>query len=296
MSSKALIIMVLAIVLSVALLSLVYMLSTSGKQVVLRVSTTTSLYATGLLDRLADEFSKEHPNIVVQFIAVGSGEALRKAELGDADLVLVHAPSLERKYLEKGVIYGGRIFAYNYFVIVGPKNDPANIAGLDPIEAMKKIYEAGEKGYAKFVSRGDNSGTHVRELMLWRKAGLNPKGKPWYIETGSGMSQTLMVAHEYAAYTLSDIGTYLKFSSKLTELKVLVDKGDILVNIYSAYLVRESKNEKYAKKFIDFIVSDKGQEIISSYGGEEFGRPLFYPVKIASIEELKRMWNELAEE
>ncbi|OYT52573.1 MAG: hypothetical protein B6U76_09630 [Desulfurococcales archaeon ex4484_217_2] len=201
MSSKALIIMVLAIVLSVALLSLVYMFFTSGKQVVLRVSTTTSLYATGLLDR-----------------------------------------------------------------------------------------------YAKFVSRGDNSGTHVRELMLWRKAGLNPKGKPWYIETGSGMSQTLMVAHEYAAYTLSDIGTYLKFSSKLTELKVLVDKGDILVNIYSAYLVRESKNEKYAKKFIDFIVSDKGQEIISSYGGEEFGRPLFYPVKTASIEELKRMWNELAEE
>ncbi len=294
MSSIALMIIAFAAVLLVALLSLAFMFFTSEKQVVLRVSTTTSLYATGLLDRLAEEFSKEHPNIVVQFIAVGSGEALRKAELGDVDLVLVHAPSLEREYLEKGVIYGGRIFAYNYFVIVGPKSDPANIAKLDPVEAMKKIYEAGEKGYAKFVSRGDNSGTHIRELMLWRKAGLNPKGKPWYIEIGSDMSQTLMVANEHSAYTLSDIGTYLKFSSRLTELKVLVNKGDILVNIYSAYLVRKSRNEKFAKMFINFIVSNKGQEIISSYGKEEFGRPLFYPAKSANVEELKQMWNELA--
>ena len=296
MNSKTLIAMISAIVLSLALFSLIYMFFTSEKQVVLRVSTTTSLYATGLLDRLAEEFSKEHPNIVVQFIAVGSGEALRKAELGDADLVLVHAPSLEKKYLEKGVIYDGKIFAYNYFVIEGPKDDPADIAGLDPVEAMKKIYEAGEKGYAKFVSRGDNSGTHVRELMLWKKAGLNPKGKPWYIETGSGMSQTLMVANEYIAYTISDIGIYLKFSSKLDELRVLVSKGDILVNIYSAYLVQGSKNEKYAKMFINFVVSNEGQEIIGDYGREEFGRPLFYPAKTANIEELKRLWNELAEE
>ncbi len=135
-----------------------------SRKTVLRVSTTTSLYATGLLDKLAEEFSKDHPNIVVQFIAVGSGEALKKAALGDADLVLVHAPPLEKEYLEKEVIYDGKIFAYNYFVIVGPKNDPAGIKGLDPISAIRKIYEAGEKGLARFVSRGDYSGTHVREL------------------------------------------------------------------------------------------------------------------------------------
>jgi len=266
-----------------------------GNEIKLRISTTTSLYATGLLDKLAEEFSKKHPNIIVQFIAVGSGAALRKAELEDADLVLVHAPSLEKKYLEKEVIYGGRIFAYNYFVIVGPKDDPARIKGLDPVSAMKKIYEAGEKGLAKFISRGDNSGTHVRELMLWSIAGLNSKGKPWYIETGSGMSETLMVANEYSAYTISDIGTYLKFSNKLSELTVLVDEGDILINIYSAYLVKNSSNEKYAEMFMNFLISKEGQEIIGNYGVNDFGRPLFYSVESADINKLLSLWNKFSE-
>ncbi len=296
MSSKWIIILILALITAIILFNIAYITYMKGNEIKLRISTTTSLYATGLLDKLAEEFSKKHPNIIVQFIAVGSGAALRKAELGDADLVLVHAPSLERKYLEKEVIYGGRIFAYNYFVIVGPKDDSARIKSLDPISAMKKIYEAGERGLTKFISRGDNSGTHVRELMLWSIAGLNPKGKPWYVETGSGMSETLMVANEYSAYTISDIGTYLKFSSKLSELTVLVDEGDILVNIYSAYLVKNSPNEKYAEMFMNFLISKEGQEIIGNYGVNDFGRSLFYSVESADINKLLSLWNKLSEE
>ncbi len=295
MSSKWIIILILTLITGIILFNIAYITYMKGNEIKLRISTTTSLYATGLLDKLAEEFSKKHPNIIVQFIAVGSGAALRKAELGDADLVLVHAPSLEKKYLEKEVIYGGRIFAYNYFVIVGPKDDPARIKGLDPVSAMKKIYEAGEKGLAKFISRGDNSGTHVRELMLWSIAGLNSKGKPWYIETGSGMSETLMVANEYSAYTISDIGTYLKFSNKLSELTVLVDEGDILINIYSAYLVKNSSNEKYAEMFMDFLISKEGQEIIGNYGVNDFGRPLFYSVESADINKLLSLWNKFSE-
>lgn len=262
--------------------------------VILRVSTTTSLYATGLLDVLADDFKKDHSNVVIQFIAVGSGEALRKASLGDADIVLVHAPSLEKQYLNKNVIGEQKIFAYNYFVILGPKNDPARIKGLDPIKAMHKIYESCENGKAKFVSRSDNSGTNIRELMLWNKSNLNPKGKPWYIETGSGMSETLMVANEYEAYTISDIGTYLKFKDKLKELEILVYKGDILANIYSAYLVNLSSNKDIAQEFLKYLTSSRAQKIIGSYGLKEFGQPLFYPATSLNTSKLQEMWKKLA--
>lgn len=265
-----------------------------GNTVVLRVSTTTSLYATGLLDMLADMFKKKHPNVIIQFIAVGSGEALKKAAMGDADAVLVHAPPLERKYVSERTIGKGTIFAYNYFVIVGPKEDPAGVKGLSPSEAMVKIFSAGEKGVAKFISRGDRSGTHVRELMLWDMVGLNPKGKAWYIETGSGMSETLMVANEYRAYTLSDIGTFLRFKDKLNELTVLVDKGDILINIYSGYVVLSSENIGLAEEFIEFLVSSEAQEAIGNYGLEEYGQPLFYPILEANSTTLKNIWNILS--
>ena len=262
------------------------------------MSTTTSLYATGLLDALAEEFEAENPGIDVQFIAVGSGEALRKAAAGDADLVLVHAPSLEKKYLEMGVLEPGEIFAYNYFLIVGPEDDPAGIRGADPVEAVKRVYEAGEKGAAVFVSRGDNSGTHVRELMLWRLAGLDPRGKPWYVEAGAGMSQTLMIANEKRAYTLSDIGTYLKFSSKFGELKPLVERGGILLNVYSAYPVNPEKvpgaGEDMARRFIEFLLSDEGQELIGRFGVEEFGAPLFNPAHGDPTGELRAAWEKLA--
>jgi len=269
------------------------------ERITLRISTTTSLYATGLLDKLADEFRKKGTNIIVQFIPVGSGAALRLAAQGDVDMVFVHAPNLEKQYIESGVLVNGSIFAYNYFVIVGPPDDPAGIGGTSPAEAMIKIYNAGEEGKAKFVSRGDNSGTHQRELLLWKLVGLNASGKPWYIETGTGMSDTLLVANEQNAYTLSDIGTYLKLKGqgRLPYLEILVDQGDILINIYSVYIVNPQKfphvKYKLAKAFLEFVISDEGQDIIASFGVEEFGQSLFYPAR-GKVEELQDMWNWLA--
>jgi len=267
---------------------------------VLRVSTTTSLYATGLLERLADEFKKNHPNVIVQFIPVGSGEALRKASMGDADLVLVHAPNLEQEYINEGLLIEGGIFAYNYFVIVGPPSDPANIKGLNnATEAFRKIFEAGEAGEALFVSRGDNSGTHNRELFIWRKTSLNPGGG-WYIESGSGMAQTLQIANEKGAYTLSDIGTYLKLrkTGVVNNLEILVSGDPDLINIYSVYIVnpKKIKGIKYdlAKEFREFILDGEGQRIIGEYGLEEYGANLFYPVDPSKLDELKAIWRYFA--
>ncbi|MHA1616190.1 MAG: substrate-binding domain-containing protein [Candidatus Njordarchaeales archaeon] len=267
----------------------------------LLVSTTTSLYATGLLDELGSAFMKKHPYVSIQFIAVGSGAALRLAAQGDVDMVLVHAPNLEIEYIQNGIIINKTIFAYNYFIVVGPIDDPANISGLsDPIEAIKRIYNACESGLTLFVSRGDLSGTHQRELLLWKLAGLDPRGKPWYIETGSGMAETLLVANEKNAYTLSDIGTFLKFSKdgKLPYLASLVAGGRILINIYSAYIVDPNKypHVKYdiAKEFLLFLISDEGQNIIKNYGVKDYGQPLFYPAK-GKLEELEEYWLWLAD-
>ncbi len=278
---------------------IVYWYNTSTQKIFLRVTTTTSLYATGLLDKLAEEFHKQHPNVIIQFIAVGSGEALRKASMGDADMVFVHAPSLEKQYIDKGVLIDWGIMAYNTFIIVGPSTDPAGIKGLrDPVEAFKKIYYAGEEGKALFVSRGDNSGTNVRELALWRLAGLDPHGKPWYIESGTGMTQTLMIANEKNAYTLSDIGTYtkLKLDGDLPYLEVMVDNGTYLLNIYSVYIVNPDKysnvNYEYAKMFRDFVLSSEGQKIIASYGVDKYGRPLFYPAQ-GKEDWLHKQWEKL---
>ncbi|MEM2909976.1 MAG: substrate-binding domain-containing protein [Nitrososphaerota archaeon] len=264
----------------------------------LRITTTTSLYATGILDKLAEEFKQRHPNVSIQFIAVGSGEALRRAAQGDAEIVLSHAPNLEKQYLDDGTLKPGKIFAYNYFIIVGPGDDPAGIAGMDPVNAMAAIYAAGENGKAVFVSRADNSGTYARELVLWSLAGVNPLGKSWYLELGADMAQTLMVANEKEAYTLSDISTYLKFSSRLGELKSLVDKGDMLINVYSVYVVNPAKiigvNEGLAETFVEFILSEEGQKIIDSYGITEFGKPLFKAAKGDLTGELKNAWENLA--
>ncbi len=286
------VVVILAVIISVSLTlsSPKDMLSKSN--LVLRATTTTSLYATGLLDALAEKFQQNNLGVSVQFIAVGSGEALRRAALGDADMVLVHAPSLEKKYLDSRYLLDGDIFAYNYFTIVGPRNDPAGIMGKDPIEAFKAIFKAGEKGIAIFVSRGDNSGTHVRELILWNLAGLNPKGRSWYLETGSGMASTLRVADERLAYTLTDIGTWLKLKNKILELMILVKEDKLLINIYSVYLVNPHKvrdvNEELAKRFINFIKSQDGKDVIASF------EPMFIPVSNKDIKWLRETWSWLA--
>jgi len=291
--------LVIAVVLIAIIAVGVYWYYALNQKIVLKATTTTSLYATGLLDKLAEEFHKRHPNVIIQFIAVGSGEALRRAAMGDADMVFVHAPSLEKQYIDQGVLVDWGIMAYNTFIIVGPQNDPAGIKRLnDPIEAFRKIYETGESGRALFISRGDNSGTHVRELAIWKLAGLDPHGRSWYIESGTGMSQTLMIANEKNAYTLSDIGTYTKLKKEgdIPYLEIMVDKGTYLLNVYSVYIVNPNKypnvNYKYAKMFRDFVLSREGQEIIASYGVKRYGEPLFHP-SMGREEWLREQWQRL---
>ena len=295
--------MISIILVTITTITTIIYVSVFGRETlrVLKVSTTTSLYVTGLLEKLSEEFRKEYPGVVIQFIAVGTGRALEIASRGDVDMVFVHAPSLEHKYIKRGILVDGRIIAYNYFVIVGPKDDPAGIKGLNsPVKALKRIYNAGVSGMTLFISRGDNSGTHIRELALWRRAGLNPIGQKWYIESGTGMSKTLMIANERKAYTLSDIGTYLKLKGEgiLGRLEVLVDKGEDLINIYSAYIVNPDKyrvDYKLAKLFLEFVSSKKGQKIIDEYGIRLFGRPLFYPA-YGREDELKELWRVLSED
>ncbi len=269
----------------------------SHRVVRVKITTTTSLYATGLLEYLAQNFKKEYSNVELDFIPVGSGEALRRAADGEACMVFVHAPSLEKEYIVKGVLEKGHIFAYNYFIIAGPPNDPADVKNSrSVVEAFKKIYSAGEKGFAKFVSRGDNSGTHVKELSIWEKTGLKPQGRTWYLETGSGMAQTLIVADEEKAYVLSDIGTYLKFKKegKIPNLEILYTNDTELLNIYSVYLVSSCSGVErdVAEKFLEFVIT-KGQDLIGEYGLNEYGQRLFNPA-INDIEWLKEMWNVLS--
>ncbi|MCY0868130.1 MAG: substrate-binding domain-containing protein [Desulfurococcus sp.] len=276
-----------------------YKLTAGSEPLHIRATTTTSLYQTGLLDALAGEFRKINPNVVIDFIPVGTGEALKRAAGGDACLVLVHAPSLERTYMSDGVIEYQKIFAYNYFIIVGPSSDPAGVGSAkSAIEAFQKIYAAGEAGKALFISRGDNSGTHVKELELWRKAGLNPEGKQWYIEAGQGMGQTLVMSDERGAYTLSDIGTYLKYKKegRIPSIKELFSGDENLINIYSAYLVSScgGRERDMAKAFIDFIAGSKGQELIRSFGVQEYGGSLFYPAS-DKLAELAATWQKIAE-
>ncbi|MEB3862259.1 MAG: substrate-binding domain-containing protein [Desulfurococcales archaeon] len=283
----------LALIVIVAVLAASYILKPG--EVELRVSTTTSLYNTGLLDYIANEFSKENPRVFVEFIAVGTGEALKRAERGDACLALVHAPSLEREYIEKGVLGEGRIIAYNYFIIAGPPSDPAKVRDASSAaEAFRRIAEAGARGEAVFVSRGDNSGTHVKEMSLWKLAGVTPRGE-WYKESGQGMAQTLVIASELGAYTLSDIGTYLKLKAegRLPGIVELYHNSSELLNIYSAYLVSSCTGEEAdaAKEFMDFLW--ERQDLIASYGVEEYGQPLFYPAK-DRLDWLEEEWSRLA--
>jgi len=267
-------------------------------EVALRVATTTSLYATGLLDYLSEKFREKYPNILVHFIPVGSGEALRRAAMGDADVVFVHDPPLEVRYVNDGTLINGSVVAYNYFVVVGPPSDPAKVKGLDPIECFRRVYKAGEGGFVKFISRGDGSGTHARELMIWRLAGLDPRGRGWYVESGAGMSETLLIANELGAYTLSDIGTFLKLRvDGAVGLEPLVSGGDVLTNIYSVYIVNPGKvsgvNYVAARIFKEFVTSDEGQELIGMYGVDRYGQPLFLPAE-GRYEELSKLWVELS--
>jgi tungstate transport system substrate-binding protein len=240
------------------------------------LSTTTSTQDSGLLDVLIPLFEKQ-TGYTVKTVSVGTGQALALAAKGDADVALVHAPSLEKKYVAEGKLLNRRLVMYNDFIIIGPKDDPAKVRSTkSAVEALKAI----ERAKANFVSRGDNSGTHVLEKSLWKSAGIEPKGA-WYIEAGQGMGATLGIANERNAYAISDRGTYLAYGKRVS-LPILVEGDRALLNIYSVMEVNPANgpriNSAGGKAFADFMVSPQTQKVIGSFGVEKFGQALFAPV------------------
>jgi len=240
------------------------------------LATTTSTQDSGLLDALVPVFEK-NTGATVKTIAVGTGQALALGGRGEADVVLCHAPELEKKYVAEGTVIDRRLVMHNDFVVVGPPADPAKVHGVSAAaEALRRI--AGSK--ATFVSRGDNSGTNILEKKLWKLAGIEPKGAPWYFEAGQGMGATLRIASEKRGYTLSDRGTYLALKGGL-ELDVLSQGDPSLRNVYHVMRVDPERFPKVngagAKAFADFLVSAEAQDIIRSFGRNKFGEPLFTP-------------------
>jgi tungstate transport system substrate-binding protein len=248
------------------------------------LSTTTSTQDSGLLDVLVPLFERQ-TGYTVKTIAVGTGQALALAARGEADVVLAHAPALEKKYVDEGKMLDRRLVMYNDFVIIGPADDPAKIKGTKKAgDAMKAIAGSG----SRFVSRGDNSGTHVLEKSLWKLAGVEPQGG-WYIEAGQGMGATLGIADDRKAYTLTDRGTYLAFQKRV-RLPILVEGDRPLLNVYSVMKVNPSNGPKVnaagGAAFADFMVSPDTQKIIKTYGADKYGQALFVPVAGTKEEDL----------
>ncbi|TMA64776.1 MAG: tungsten ABC transporter substrate-binding protein [Deltaproteobacteria bacterium] len=240
------------------------------------LSTTTSTQDSGLLDVLIPLFEKQS-GYVIKTVSVGTGQALALAAKGDADVALVHAPSLEKQYVTERKLLNRRLVMYNDFVLIGPKEDPAKIKSVKTAIAAVRLIE---QSRSRFVSRGDNSGTHNLEKLLWKQAGIEPKGS-WYIEAGQGMGATLGIANERNAYTLTDRGTYLALAKRV-ELPILVEGDKALLNIYSVMEVNPANgpriNAAGGKAFADFLVSPHTQAVIGNFGKEKFAQPLFVPV------------------
>ena len=246
----------------------------------LRVATTTSLYDTGLWGYLEPMFEEEY-GVEADIMYAGTGKALEYGRRGDVDIITVHAQAREEQFIAEGYGIERVPFAYNYFLIVGPGADPAGIKGMSPEEAFKKLMESGG---GSFVSRGDDSGTHSKEKTIWAAAGyeyeaVRDAGR-WYIEAGAGMGPTLMMASEKQAYTLTDMGTFLAYQRKL-ELAPVVDKGDLLLNVYSAIAINPESapktNIEMANNLVSFLTSPGIQELIGNYGVAEYGLQLFTP-------------------
>jgi tungstate transport system substrate-binding protein len=240
------------------------------------LSTTTSTQDSGLLDLLVPMFEKK-TGLTVKTISVGTGQALALAARGEADVTLAHAPTVEKKYVEEGKMSNRRLVMYNDFVIVGPPDDPAKIKGAPKaVDAFRRIAES----QARFVSRGDKSGTHVLEQGLWKQAGIEPKGA-WYLESGQGMGQTLGIANDRRAYTLTDRGTYLAFQKRV-DLPILVEKDRPLLNIYSVMEVNPANgprvNAAGGRAFAEFMLTPETQAVIRTFGVDKYGQPLFVPI------------------
>jgi len=250
--------------------------SLQAQQKTIILATTTSTQDSGLLDVLIPAFEKQ-TGYFVKTIAVGSGQSIAMGQKGEADVLLVHSPAAEKKIVAEGYAINRRIVMHNDFIIIGPPEDSAKIKGIKlALEAFKQIASA----QALFLSRGDKSGTHVKEMDIWKAAGMKPEGGKWYQQTGLGMGQTLNVTAEKKGYTLTDRGTYLSLKKTLG-LDILVEGDAILLNIYHVMEVNPAKwpkvNVAGGKAFADFMVAKETQEIIRTFGVDKYGSPLFFP-------------------
>ena len=243
----------------------------------LRCASTTSTQNSGLFDYLLPLFEKK-TGIKVDVVAVGTGAAIEIGKRGDADVVMVHAKDQELKAVEEGWFVDRHDFMYNDFVIIGPANDPLKIKGIKSAsEAFKKM--AAEGG--PFVSRGDKSGTHSKELKVWKQAGVDPQGQKWYLEVGQGMAKTQRIANEKRGYTLTDRGTWLATKDKdKLDMAIVVEGDPILYNQYGVMAVNPEKHKqvkfKEAKQFIDWLISPEGQKAIGDFKDKN-GNQLFIP-------------------
>ncbi len=259
-----------------ALLALAMPVGAGAPMTTVILSTTTSTQDSGLLDVLVPLFEAQ-TGLAVKTISVGTGQALALAARGEADVALVHAPSLEKKYVAEGKMTNRRLVMYNDFVIIGPEEDPAKIRGdRSAVNALEKIAAAG----SRFVSRGDKSGTHNLELALWKQAGITP-GAPWYIESGQGMGATLGIADDRRAYTISDRATLLAFSKRV-RLVTMVEGDRPLLNIYSVMEVNPANGSRIniagGKAFADFMLAPETQTVIKTFGVDKYDQPLFVPI------------------
>jgi len=239
----------------------------AGASIVL--ATTTSTEDSGLLDALLPAFESD-TGIRVKVVAVGTGQAIRLGEDGNADVLLVHARDAEDKFVADGYGDFAHDVMYNRFLVVGPASDPA---GARNAASAADAFRAIAAAEAPFVSRGDDSGTHKKELSIWKEAGIAPEGD-WYVSAGQGMGATLQMADETGAYTLTDEATYLAQPGELTALR---DGDEALLNPYGAIRVVSTKRPDEAKAFISFLVGEEGQRLIGEFGKDRHGKPLFVP-------------------
>mgnify|MGYP001589490486 FL=1 len=285
-STRIALVAVIAIVV-IAIGAYAYWDMTRPKNQQLIISTTTSFYETGFLDYVKTRFEAKYPNINVSFISQGTGLAIQTAMRGDADMIMVHDPVQELTFLQNGYGVNRKVIAYNFFVIVGPNDDPANITGLSSLDALKRIKEYGDAGNATWVSRGDGSGTHAKEKRLWTAAGYNSSALrllSWYLERGSTMTDTLKMAYEMDAYTISDLASYLNnMKTGNINMTIVVEASMELLNVYSVIANNPLKtnltdsNFDASMKYIQYLTSAEGQQLFAEFGVSTFGKPLFYP-------------------
>jgi tungstate transport system substrate-binding protein len=240
------------------------------------LATTTSTQDSGLLDVLVPMF-EEQTGYHVKTVAVGTGAALAMGEQGEADVLLVHAPTSELPLMENGDCISRKLVMHNDFVIVGPPSDPAGISSTsDAVAALKAIADS----ESIFISRGDDSGTNKMELSLWSKTSVDPSGQSWYQESGQGMGATLTITSEKQAYTLTDRATYLATQANL-ELEIFTQGDPLLLNIYHVMQVNPAKNDLIngagGEAFVDFMIDPATQAVIKDFGVEKYGQPLFFP-------------------